>query len=83
MKDYQKKKLNDFVHENKQYEKEVKQVLQEMFESENKIVEDFKTAHSDYNPKALDGGYTKTVIENSKRYFKKIEQLKKKYNISD
>lgn len=86
MNEFHKKLLDGTHHENKDFENEMIALFTELFEK----LEELERIADDYyekNPNALrglDGGINTTEQRNlTKKYFKKFDELKKKYNITD
>lgn len=69
-------------HENKEFKKELIKLFTDFFEEE-RIKEEFNKNNPNYKPITLDGGCTKELRDNSKKYFKKFDELKNKYGITD
>ncbi len=81
-KKFHEQKLKDLSYENKDFEKEVYALFSEMFKKEEEIQEDYILKHGE-EIHGLDGGVTHEIRRLHRDYFQRLNELKKKYNITD
>ena len=81
-KEAHKEMLKRVVFENKEFEKEAVLLFSEMFEKEELIQEEYDKSHPNESH-GLDGGCTAELRRTSKEYFRRFDELKKKYGIED
>lgn len=74
--------VDSFNHENKEYESEVKALFNSLIEKEELIQEEYDKSHPNESH-GLDGGCTAELRRTSKEYFRRFDELKKKYGIED
>lgn len=82
MNEVHKEMLKRLVFDNKEFEKEVVSLFTEMFQTEERIQEEYDQDHPN-DSSGLDGGCTSELRKVNKEYFRRFDELKEKYGIED
>lgn len=80
-----RKKINSFTHVNKEFEREVIILFNNMLDEEERIELEFEELQRK-NPgltRGLDGGTASDRRRVHREYFKRLKELKAKYDITD